>query len=211
MYMIRQVGFPTLGKEAELRSQLVELARTLQAKGRRVALSQQLFSSTGAALVLNTQVGDLAEAERIRGEIVADATLQERVRGLSALMRAPSVTMVIESIIPLPSGTTGAVGEIVQRIYAYPALGRERDVRAIAEEAIRDAQKAGIRTSLWQRVFSHEGSVLESTALYANLAELDRVRQERRAAGQVTLTALNELSRAPVVTGLLEVLVPFPS
>src|SRR5437867_12469987 len=126
-------------------------------------------------------------------------------------MRAPSVTMVIESIIPLPSGTTGAVGEIVQRIYAYPALGRERDVRAIAEEAIRDAQKAGIRTSLWQRVFSHEGSVLESTAPYANLAELDRVRQERRAAGQVTLTALNELSRAPVVTGLLEVLVPFPS
>jgi len=208
MYIHRQRIWPALGKEAEVRAQLIDWAKQLQGKGRNVALSQRLFSSDGPSLLASTRADDLNALEKFRHEDAADADWQARAAKLVALLRLPVDSVVAETLVPLNG--SGPVG-VVQIAVGFPGLGKERQVRSITEEFVKSGQAAGVRISLGQRVFSSTGAVIEVTTVFPDLASLDRSRKERLAVTAEIVKAVHDLSREPIKARLFEVLVPFPS
>jgi hypothetical protein len=98
----------------------------------------------------------------------------------------------------------------VTRSTWYPILGKERELRSLAEEYIKDRQARGQKIGLLQRMYSPTGSELSLVQRYADLAEVERIRAENLADStfQTALAAANSLSRAPSINQLLEVLVP---
>jgi hypothetical protein len=208
-YSLRQRIFPALGKEAEVRAQLTDWAKSLQGKGRDIALLSRIYSSEGSALVAVSRAEELSELERQRIENASDADWQARAARLIPLLRAPVQTGLFESIIPVP--TTGPAPGIVVRGQGYPAIGKDRQVRSIVEEFVKAGQQAGLRQGMNARIYSSDGSMLEVTTLYADLAEVDRVRKERAQITAAAVAAVGELSRAPIQQRIFDVVVPFPT
>jgi hypothetical protein len=209
VYLLRHRIHPALGKEAEVRADLIEHVKREQSKGRRVGLTQLLFSTEGPILVVGRWFDDLATLDQQRHAQLADAEWQEATLSLRLRSRDSIKTTLSESLIdPVPSG--GTVG-VVQRAFFYPALGKERQARAILEEFVRAAHASGrTQLSLWQQVFGVDGAVFTLLRTYADLSELDTVRKERRALVEALVTAIHEVSRAPAALRLFEVLVPPP-
>ena len=210
MYTQRQRVLPALGKEAEVRAQLTDWAKHLQAQGRNLALLAQLFSAEGPAVVALTRAEDLNTLDRYRRESLADADWQARAARLTPLLRGPVATVVVENLIP--PGGSGPVG-IVHRASGFPALGQERRFRELTEEFVRTRQAAGARLGMAVRLFSPIGPVVEVTRVHPDLAALQQARTaeaEAEATRQVVESAA-ELSRAPIQVRVFEVLVPFPS
>jgi len=207
VYTLRQRAQPALGKEAEVRAQLTDWVKHLQAQGRSVALSAQLFSAEGPAVFALTRAEDLNTLERYRRENTADADWQARAARLTPLLRGPVATTVSEDLIPSGGGPAG----IVQAAVGFPALGQERRFRELTEEFVRTRQAAGERIGLKVRLFSPIGPVVQVTSLHPDLAALEQARKERAEATRQVVQALHELSREPIQVRVLEVLVPFPS
>jgi hypothetical protein len=207
MYQLTQRALPALGKEAEVRALLVDAAQHAQsAKARNVSVAVQLFSSDGPAFNFSTRAGDLNTLEDIRHANLEDADWRSRVFKLMQLLRAPVITIVSESLIA--AGGSGPVG-IVTRAGGFPALGQEREFRTITEDFVKDSQAAGVRISLWQRVFSSAGVIFEVNAAYPDLAAFDKSRQERLSATREVVRAAHLISREPIRQRAYEVLVPF--
>jgi hypothetical protein len=206
-YTLRQRLFPVLGKEAEVRAQLTDWVKQLQGQGRDVALLSRILSSEGSALVALTRADDLAEIERLRQANLADADWQARAARAVGLLRAPVATALFESIVEVPR--SGSAPGIVARAHGYPAPGKERQGRSIVEEFAKSGQQAGLRQGASARIYSSDGAMLEVTTLYADLAELDRVRKERAEISRQAAEAFHELSRAPIAQRIFEVVVPF--
>ncbi|HEY3107660.1 MAG TPA: hypothetical protein VGL23_02850 [Chloroflexota bacterium] len=210
-YTLRQRIYPALGKEAEVRAQLTDWVKHLQGQGRDVALLSRLLSSEGLALVALTRANDLAEIERQRRANLADPDWQARAARVVGLLRAPVEAALFEAIVEVPTGAGLPAPGIVARAQGYPAVGKEQQARSIVEEFARAGQQAGLRQGASARIYSSEGSMLEVTTLYADLAELDRVRKERAEISRQAATAFHELSRAPIAQRIFEVVVPFPN
>jgi hypothetical protein len=209
MYQLTQRVLPALGKEAEVRAMLTEGAQRDQAtKGRNVAVSVQLFSPDGPAFIVVTRADDLTTLERYRHENLEDADWRHRVAELLPRLRAPVVTMVAERLIA--AGGSGPVG-IVTRAAGFPALGQEREFRSITEDFVKASQAAGVRISMSQRIFSPIGVVFGVQAAYTDMAAFDKSRQERASATREVLRAAHQISRAPIIQRLFEVLVPLRS
>jgi hypothetical protein len=209
MYSQRQRIYPALGKEREVRTLMDEWVRAHQAKGRDLALLTRVFSSEGSGLVVVTRANDLATLEQHRHENAADPDFQARAARLVEMVRQPVQTSLFEMVVPV-SGGASATG-IVVRAHGYPKPGKERQGRSIVEEVATSGHAAGLRQGVGVGVFSGTGSVIELTTVYADLAELDRVRKERAQIMGEASRAFGELSRAPIASRMFEVVVPFKS
>jgi hypothetical protein len=207
VFTLRQRVLPALGKGAEVRAQLTDWAQHLQGQGRALALSAQLFSAEGPALVVSTRAEDLNALDRYRRESQADADWQARAARLLPLLRGPVGAVVAEALLPVGGG--GPAG-VVQRAAGFPAPGQERRYREVTEAFVRARQAAGVRIGLGVRVFSASGPVVEVTSVHPDLAALERARTEGAEATREVVQALAELSRAPIQVRVFEVLVPFP-
>jgi hypothetical protein len=205
MYTLVQRALPALGKEADVRAQLTDWAKYSQSKGRNIALSAQLFSSDGPALITTTLADDLNTLERYRHENLGDADWQARVARLLPLLRGPVAAIVSETLIP--PGGSGPVG-IVSRAVGFPALGKEREFRSITEDFVKASQAAGVRMGMGVRIFSPIGPAFQVTAVYPDLAALDKSRQERLSATREVVQAIHRISREPIRQRVYEVLVP---
>ena len=208
MYTQRQRVLPALGKEAEVRAQLTDWAKHLQAQGRNLALLAQLFSAEGPAVVALTRAEDLNTLDRYRRGSLADADWQARAARLTPLLRGPVATVVVENLIP--PGGSGPVG-IVHRAAGFPALGQERRFRELTEAFVRTRQAAGARLGMAVRLFSPIGPVVEVTRVHPDLAALQQARTAEAEATRQVVESAAELSRAPIQVRVFEVLVPFPS
>jgi hypothetical protein len=211
MLLVHTRIYPALGKEAEVTDLVTESVRQRQRQGGQVAVSRRIFSSEGPNLVVSWRHDDLAAADAARRARLADADFQAQVARVMSLSREPVRTALEDSVIPMAERPAEPPA-IVQRAFFHPALGKQGQVQSILEEFVRAAQASGRpQLSLWQQIFGENGPTFTITNLYADLAELGRVRQERAAAIQELVAAVHELSRAPIAVRLREVLVPFPS
>src|SRR5712692_7289324 len=135
MYTLRQRLLPALGKETEVRAQLADWVKQLQAR-RNLALVAQLFSSDGPSLIVSTRADDLNTLERYRHENMTDDDWQARAATLVGLLRGPVAAIVDEVLIPV-SGS-GSVG-IVQRSVGFPTPGKEGQFRSITEDFVKSS------------------------------------------------------------------------
>ena len=101
----------------------------------------------------------------------------------------------------------------VQRVTGYPAMGKEREARATAEEWVKKRQSKGIRINLAMPMYSADGPALVITSLFNDLAEIEgRMRQNADDKDfQAYAAKMSSLSRQPIKAELAEVLVPFQS
>jgi hypothetical protein len=201
--------YPTLGKEAEVRAFVTDWVKHAQEQGEQASLLQRIYSSEGSMLAVLRRYDDLAAADARRRTNLADADWQERVAKLNTMIREPLRQALAEPIVPLvPSAAP--VG-VVQRAFFYPAPEKVGQMRSLLEEFVRAAHASGReQVGLSQHIFSATGPVLVITATHADVAELDRRRQERASVVQPLVAAAAPLSRAPIAVRLLEVLVPLP-
>jgi hypothetical protein len=205
MYTLTQRLLPALGKEADVRTQLIDVTKYLQAKGRNTALLAQVFSSDGPALIALTRADDLNMLDQYRRENLEDAEWQSRAARVLQLLRGPVAAVVAEMLIA-PSGS-GPVG-VVQRVVGFPALGKEREFRSITEEFVKSSQASGLRVGMSARIFSSIGPAIELNSVYSDLAGLERSRTERISITRDVARKLHEISREPIRTRIYEVLVP---
>jgi len=210
MITLRARIHPKLDKVGEVRAFLADSVTAAQAQGEKVGLAQRIYSSEGPLLVVPRRFDDLAAADAWRRRNVTDATWQERVAKLNALVRAPVQLSLEESIIPItPSDTP--VG-VVQRAFFFPTPENVGQMRSLLEEFVRTAQASGRpQVGLSQFVFSAVGPVQIITATYPDVAELDQARRDRASVVQPLAAAAGALSRAPIALRLLEVVVPLPN
>lgn len=205
MFMQRSVVAPALGKGADVEAEVAEYWKGAQAKGRRVAVSRRILSSEWPSVVVTQFAEDLAQLDQLRHDTMADPGFQAHAARVSPLLREPVRTFVAESIVTGQgrSGTTIAVSAV-----AFPAPGKERQVVSILEELVRSAQAAGVANSLWRRVYSSDGPMIMGLERYESLAELERVRKERGQINREAVTAVHELSRAPIAQRIFQTIVP---
>jgi hypothetical protein len=95
-------------------------------------------------------------------------------------------------------------------LYRYPAAGKENEVRAMATEAVNTAKAHGLRVSLAQLLYHHDGPAFVSVSTVASLADLHAMANELNAdPAWASLSAtIGGLVRKPNVTQLFDVLVP---
>lgn len=210
--MYRQVTRiqPALGKGLEVRGMLADWVREDQArKKRRVGLGQRIFSSEGATLIVTRLAESLDELESIRKESLADADFQTRAAALAPNLGEPVKTAVFESIVLAPPPSSART--VASYASIYPAPGKERRIVGILEEFVKGAHADGVTMGLWRRIYSSDGPVLQIVGRYADVADMDRVRRERQTAVREAVTAVAELSRAPIAQRITETVVPIPS
>jgi hypothetical protein len=96
---------------------------------------------------------------------------------------------------------------------AYPAMGKEREVRKFLTEWVQHVQGQGRRLSLLQQLFSSEGPSLVVTTRAESLEELNQLRMASAADAdfQERAAHLMTLCRAPVTTLVSQSIVPFQS
>lgn len=207
MITIRARIYPQLDKVAEARDFMMEWIKQGQANGRKVALAQRIYTSEGPMLMVPRQYADLAAADAQRKENQADAAWMERANTLATLVREPIRQSIEETLVPM---ATPPQQGVVRRVFFYPALDRVPEYRARLEEFVRAAHAAGrTEVSLAQQIFSETGPLFVGTTTHPDMADLERVRQERMSAAQGLIDSLAGISRAPVAVRLLEVVVPF--
>jgi hypothetical protein len=205
MYTVYQRALPALGKEADVRAELTAWAKQSQSRGRNVGCSARLFSSDGPTFNMVATADDLNTLEEYRRARMADPDWQDRVARLATLLRSPLMTVVFETLIP--PGGSGPVG-IVTRTTGFPAPGKVREFRSIAEEHVKASQAAGVRMGLAGGVFSSIGPVFQTTTLYPDIATLDKTRTERLSVTREAIQRAHQVSREPMRQRVYEVLVP---
>lgn len=189
---------------------MTDWVKQAQSSGRRVALSQRLFSTEGIALVVVTMAEDVAALDKIRQENAASADFAARAAKLAAISAEPVRTVVLERIVDPPAGATGVGTTIGQMASFYPRVGSGPAVRRTLEGFTRDRQGAGARLTLWQRIFSSDGPSFAILGRYNDLSELDRQRKDAAQAIGALGTALAELIRQPTQVRVFETIVPLP-
>ena len=199
--------YPTLGKEAEVRAFMTDWVKHAQDQGERASLLQRIYSSEGSMLAVRREYDDLAAADVRRRNNLGDADWQSRVTKLNTLIREPLRQALFEPIVPLvPSADP--VG-IVQRAFFSPAPESAGQMRALLEEFVKAGHASGRgQVGLAQLIFSATGPLQVVTATHADVAELERRRQERASVVQPLVAAAAPLSRAPIAVRLFEMVVP---
>jgi hypothetical protein len=96
-------------------------------------------------------------------------------------------------------------------VFFYPALGKITQLEQVLGENTRELQKMGQRTSLWRRIYSSDGPMIQALSRYADLADLDRVRKASASFLEQRALSVAELSRAPASRRLSETVVPLPA
>jgi hypothetical protein len=207
MFMQRSWLAPSLGKGQQVEGEVAEYWKSVQSKGRLVAVGRRILSSDGPMVTVTTFAEDMAQLDQLRRGTLDDAGFQAHAAKVSPLLREPVKTFVLESIVAgtRRSGTTIGVSSV-----AFPAPGKERQIVSICEELVRSGQAAGLATSLWRRVYSSDGPMILVMARYADLAEFDKVRKERGQISREAAMAVSELSRAPIAQRIVETIVPLP-
>jgi hypothetical protein len=210
VYLQRTHIAPDPGKGAEIQALLTEWIKEDQARKQgRVGLSRRIFSSEGPAFVVTGLEESLEEIERVRQENAADPDFQARAAKLAGLMSEPVKSTLFESIVLAPPSSSPRT--VANLVSVFPKPGKERRILGILEELVKSSHAAGVTIGLWRRLYSSDGPVLQMVDRYADMAQLDRVRQERREINRETAAAVSELSRAPIVQRLTEVVVAIPS
>jgi hypothetical protein len=210
VYLQRTRIAPASGKPAEVRGLLSEWIGEDQArKVRRVGLSQRIFSSEGPTFLVTSLAETLDEIERVRQENAADPDFQARAAKLAHLLGEPVKSALLESIVLAPPPSSPRT--VANLVSVFPKPGKERRIVGILEEFVKSGHAAGVTIGLWRRLYSSDGPVLQMVGRYADVAEMDRVRQERREIAREAAAAVSELSRAPIAQRLTEVIVPIPS
>ena len=207
MYLQRTRIAPAPSKGAEAQSLLSEWIKEDQArKRRRVGLSRRIFSSEGPTFVVTGLAETLDEFERFRHENAADPDFQARAAKLAYLLGEPVKSALLESVVLAPP--PGSPRTVANLVSVFPKPGKERRVLGVLEELVKSGHSAGLTIGLWRQLYSSDGPVLQMIGRYADVAEMDRVRQERRDINREAAAAVSELSRAPIAQRLTEVLVP---
>ena len=209
MYMHRTRLAPSLGKTPDVKRLLTDHVRHLQGQGQRLALGQQVFSSEWPMLLVTHVASELDQVERTRRSRLADPDFQARAGQVVALCAEPPRSSLWESIIDLPPNLPPTT--IGQLVFFYPALGKVRQLEQALSELIGELQKMGQRTSLWRRIYSSDGPMIQALSRYADLADLDRTRKAAASIVEQRASSIAELSRAPVQRRLTETVVPLPA
>lgn len=100
MFLVRTLGYPAIGKEAEYRTLVVEFAKKIQAKGTEVSLSRQLFAPERTTLVAAFKFRDLADFEKFLGQSQTDPDFQALAAKLAPLSRESLRTELFEVLVP---------------------------------------------------------------------------------------------------------------
>lgn len=103
MYMQRISIYPDPEKIAEVRTMLIERAKTRQSSGTRVALSELVAGSDTPQFTVSTMFDDLAAFEAFRKRDQADAEFQKFVAKIASLIRKPTDFDLLELLVPMPS------------------------------------------------------------------------------------------------------------
>jgi len=202
--------YPALGKEADVRSFMTDWVKSAQEQGENLALTQRIYTSEGPMLMIPRRYDDLAAADARRRENLADPAWQERLGELSTMLREPIRQTLEETVVPM-GAATGPVGT-VRRVFFHPAQDKAGALRSTLTEFVQGVQAAGNgQIGLSQQIFSESGPLLVLTTTHADVAALDKVRQERAEAAQALVDSVSGFLRAPLAIRLLSVIVPFPS
>lgn len=99
----------------------------------------------------------------------------------------------------------------IQRVYVYPAGGKEGELRSALEDWTKKRQAQGVVISLTVQIFGSEGTAFAITSKFRDLAEFENRRRQNQAdpAFQTAIVKVASLSRAPSKFELYEILVPF--
>ena len=103
MYMQRVSIYPNPEKVGEVRTMLVERAKSRQADGVRLALSELVAGGHAPQFTVSILFNDLAAFEASRKRDQADGDFQKFVAKLSSLIRKPSAFDLMEVLAPMPS------------------------------------------------------------------------------------------------------------
>jgi hypothetical protein len=199
---------PALGKGAEAKRLLADHVRQLQGPGQRLTLSELIFSADAPMLLVTQVAPELADVERARKSRLTDPDFQARAGQVLPLLRDPPRSTLWESVVEMPANPPPTT--ISQIVFAYPAPGKDRELEGIARELIQELQKMGQLVSLWRRMYSSDGPMLQLFGRYADLADLDRARKARAELSARMTPALEAVSRAPMQHRLAETIVPLP-
>jgi hypothetical protein len=202
---------PALGKLPEVRRLLADHVRHLQGQGQRLTLGQQIFSSVRPLLLVTHVANELDEVEQARRGRLTDADFQARAGQIVALCAEPPRSSLWESIVPPNPPPNPPLTTIGQLVFFYPALGKTTELEQVLGEITGELQKMGQRTSLWRRIYSSDGPMIQALSRYADLADLDRVRKASAAFLEQKALSVAELSRAPASRRLSETVVPLPA
>ncbi len=103
MYAQRISIYPHPEKVGEVRTMLMERAKSRQADGVRLALSELVAGGHAPQFTVNILFADLAAFEAYRKRDQADSDFQKFVSKLSSLIRKPSGFDLMEVLAPMPS------------------------------------------------------------------------------------------------------------
>ena len=209
VYIHRTRLAPALGKLPEVRRLLADHVRHLQGQGQRLALGEQIFSSERPMLLVTQVANELDELEQARRGRLTDADFQARAGQIVSLCAEPPRSSLWESIVDMPPNPPPTT--IGQLVFFYPAPGKITQLEQVLGENARELQKMGQRTSLWRRIYSSDGPMIQALSRYADLADLDRVRKASASFLEQRALSVAELSRAPASRRLSETVVPFPA
>jgi hypothetical protein len=208
MYMYRARLAPAWGKTAEAKRLLADHVKHLQGQGQRFALSELIFSTEGPMLIVTQFAAELDGIEAARKSRLTDSDFRTRANQWGALLREPPRSSLWEGIVdPLPNPPPTAIGQIA---FFYPALGHDRQVEGVLREFVGELRHMGQRVSLWRRLYSSDGPMIQALGRYADLSDLDRARKARSDVAARTTATVVEISRAPVRHRLTETIVPLP-
>jgi hypothetical protein len=207
VYMHRTRLAPALGKTADAKRILTDHIRHLQSQGQRVTLSERILSSEGPMLLVTQIAPELAEIEQARRYRLTDADFQARAGQLLPLLSVAPRSTLWESVVDMPSNPPPTtIGEL---IFFYPAIGMQRQLERVLTEIVQDLQKMGPPRSLWRRIYSSDGPMLQGVNRYADLADLDQARKAAAPLIEQRAPAVIEVSAAPIQRRLVETIVPF--
>jgi hypothetical protein len=184
---------PALGKTADAKRILTDHIRHLQSQGQRVTLTERILSSEGPMLLVTQIAPELAEIEQTRRYRLTDADFQARAGQLLPLLSVAPRSTLWESVVDMPSNPPPTtIGEL---IFFYPAIGMQRQLER--------------PRSLWRRIYSSDGPMLQGVNRYADLADLDQARKAAAPLIEQRAPAVIEVSAAPIQRRLVETIVPF--
>jgi hypothetical protein len=98
----------------------------------------------------------------------------------------------------------------VQRIYTYPALGKEAELRGLIDERVRSAAARKVRAALSQQLLAPDGPVFVTAVLHDDLMAFEQFRDRNLAdqSFQTYLSRQTALGRQPHKVELFDILVP---
>jgi hypothetical protein len=204
---------PALGKVPELRAVLEDRVKSGQARGLRMNLTQAVFAGpAGTNYRTDITFPDLGAYEAYRQQNQADEGFQAFQARAAALVSAPPDVRLTEVLVPYPATAVMPAGYFFQVNYLFPAVGAGPELRALLEEAVKEAQANGRLEALRAGVFGYDGPVYIRLFRYQTLAELEANRSRTAASPNTQFTARRDrLLRQPVQAELRQSLIAAPA